>query len=274
MQTVPLSLDLLDQPLIAIRQDMDPVRFQELVDDVRTHGLEQPIIVTPVNGRYRVVAGWRRTLACRQAGLLEVPCVVKALDEAGELETMLRENLHREDPNPVEEGALFATMHEGLHLTVSGIAIAVGKSVSYVAARMAIAHGPEDVREALRAGEISLSVARELLRLENDQDRDYLLHHAKSGGATSDTVRRWVSERLMARAADAAAQTPSGAPPAVPEYQPIMGTCEWHKGQVPVDGTLSFRVCGDCYRFLTQVRDKMADQAPPPEGGETDVPRA
>src|SRR5260370_15985275 len=150
---------------------MDPARFEELVADVKAHGLEQPLIVVRVGARFRIVDGYRRWQACLRAGLLEIPCVLKELDEAGEVETLLRVALHREDFNPVEEGKMFAVMHEGLHLTVDGIAQQVGKSASYVAARLAIVHGPEDVQDALRSGQISLSVARELLRCQRDDDR-------------------------------------------------------------------------------------------------------
>lgn len=271
MQTVSLSLDLLDPPVIIARQNMDPVRFQELVDDLRAHGLEQPLIVVAAAGRYRVVDGYRRWRASLQAGLLEVPCVVKELDEDGEIETLLRVGLHREDFNPVEEGMMFAVMHEGLHLTVDGIALKVGKSISYVTARLAIVHGPEDVREALREGQISLSVARELLRLHHDGDRDYVLSYAKGGGATADTVRRWVNERLLARVTlPATAPVPEGAP-APPAPTVIMGTCEWHRGQVPIDGTLSFRVCGQCYTALAGLRQHLEEQDKPSEEVRPDV---
>ncbi len=267
MLHLTLSPDQIDPPLIIAREQMDPARFEELVADVKAHGLEQPIIVTRHAGRFRLVDGYRRWQACQRAGMVEIPCVLKDLDEAGEVETLLRVALHREDFNPVEEGKMFAVMHEGLHLTVDGIAQQVGKSPSYVAARLAIVHGPEDVREALRTGEITLSVARELLRCQRDDDRDYFLGFAKGGGATADTVRRWITERALQRASTPAPPDPGAIVSAAAPYQPIMGSCEWHRGAVPLDGTLSFRVCGQCYQALTALRDDMERQDREREGG-------
>ncbi len=263
MELRTISLDQLLPPVVVMREDMDTDQLRELVADIRAHGIEQPLIVTPFEGKFRVVAGYRRKLAAQLADLLEVPCVVKELDEAGEVETMLRENLHRENPNPVEEGKIFQVMHEGLHLTVEGIALRTNMSPSYVRSRMEIVTGPPDVREALRSGEISLSVARELLRASNDDDRQYCLYYARSGGATTDTVRRWVQERNLARLGGITGPAPTDAPSNVAPVGPLMGNCEWHKGQVELDRTLSFRVCGDCYQALTKLRDELA-AAPEP----------
>ncbi len=271
MQTVDISLDQLLPPVVIMREDMDREKMQELVADIKAHGIEQPLIVTPHEDKYRVVAGWRRKLAAQMADLLEVPCIVKDLDEEGQVDMMLRENLHREETNPVEEGKMFAVMHEAFHLTVEGISLRTGKSTAYIQARLSIMHGPEDVREALRIGEVSLSVARELNRATNDDDRAYCLYYARFGGATTDTVRRWVAERNLIRLAGETGPAPGVAPTSVEPPAVVMGRCEWHKGEVPLDATLSFQVCGECYRALTNLRDEMAKQPDQKEGADHDV---
>lgn len=260
MQVTTISLDQLLPPVVIMREDMDPEKLRELVADIRTHGLLHPIIVTPREGKYRVVAGWRRKVAADLAELLEVPCVVMELDEEGEIQTMLRENLHREQPNPVEEGKMFAVMHEGLHLTIEGMAVRTGMSPAYITTRLAIVRGPDDVREALRVGEITLSVARELLRCSHEDDRAYCLYYARLGGATTDLVRRWVNERNLVRISQPTGPAPTEAPTAVIPYTELRGRCDWHKGEVPLDKCLSFQVCGDCYQALTNLRDEMVKQ--------------
>lgn len=272
MQLVTLSLDQLVPPIVILREDMDAEKLAELVADIKANGVEEPICVTPHEGKFRVVFGWRRALAAREAGLLEIPCVVKDLDEGGEVETMLRENLHREDPHPLDEGKMFMVMHEALHLTVEGIAMRTGKSTAYVRARMEIMAGPEDVRESLRQGSITLSAAREILRADDPRDRQYVLYHAALGGATTDLVRRWVQERNLARAAGNAAPPPEGAP--VIEGGPVAlsGRCDWHGGQVPLDSILSFHVCAECYPPLIHLRDELQKEAPPEGGGNRHEP--
>ncbi len=255
MQTVDLPLDQLVPPVVIMREDMDPAGFKELVDDIRAHGLEQPIIVRPFEGKYRVVAGWRRKQASDAAELLTVPCVVKDIDEDQEVEVMLRENLHRENPSPLDEGKMFCVMNEGLHLTPEGIAQRVGKSITYVRTRMAVMRGPAKVVDALRAGNITLSVALELHKCTSPEDLDYCLYWAITGGATADLVRRWVQERNLARAAGETGAAPAAAPSSTATSEVMLGRCDWHRGQVPLDGVLGFHLCGECYMALNHFYD-------------------
>lgn len=282
MQIVMISLDQLLPPLVPMRDDMDPQAFQELAEDVRRNGLEQPLVVTPaleetaavvIGGeggpletpphelrRWRIVAGWRRAQAAREAGLLEVPCIVKQLDELGEVTTMLRENLQREAPSPIAEGAVFAAMHESEHITVTGIAERVGKSPSYVQGRIDVARGPDDVKEALRQGAIGFSVAHELQGCTHDQDRVYLLYHAQVMGATALTVRGWVREHNLKRLTQPERPAPA---PGTPEFTAppiLLGNCDWHEGQVPLEKTISFRVCLDCYQQLGEIKRRLQAQ--------------
>ena len=261
MEILTLSPDQILPPLVPMRDGMDEEALRELTASVAQHGLIQPIVVTREGDRYRLVAGSRRLAACRAAGLVEIPAVLEAHDDEAQLRAMVEENLHREQPTPLDEARVFAVLQEALGKSVMEIAGIVHKSREYVQARLRILHGPEDVREALRDGEINLSVALELERCTHDEDRAFLLSHAVSGGATSLMVRRWVQEAEMRRR-----QVPQGAavgPDVVAAVQPgpIMITCEWHRGQVLMDASLSFRVCGDCFAFLGKLRDQVEKEA-------------
>lgn len=272
MDTRTLSLDLIDAPLVQERAAVDGEEFRELVADVAARGILQPILVRPVDGRFRVAAGDRRRRAAIAAGLLEIPAVVHDLSDEDELAVRYRENAHRVNPNPVEEGALFAAMHEGLHLTAAGIAERVGKSAAYVGARLELVYGPPPVREAVLAGEISFSVARELLRCAHPTDLEHLLYHARRGGCTADLMRSWVAQAARTRAAQ-----PAGTDPAAPvvsrDTPPVLlGVCEWHEGQVPLDGLLSYRVCAACYQALRNARDELKAQDAAAGGGGADAP--
>jgi len=257
-----------------MREELDEERYHELVASIRARGIIEPLIVTPADGGYRIVAGFRRWRAAQDAGLLELPCIVRELTEEEALLEMGDENFHREPVAPLDEGRYFAVLQEAFGKSIDQIARSVHKSPQYVSHRLAVLHGPEDVREALRDGQISLSVALELRRCLHDEDRRFLLGHAISGGATTDLVRRWVLEAVRTRERAPAAQ----AHPAEVIYtqQPdvIMAACEWHRGQVPMDRTLSFRVCGDCYTFLGQLRDRVAAETGNDGGGAGNVPSA
>lgn len=245
----------------------DGEAFAELVEDVRAHGLLQPLVLRAVDGRYRVAAGYRRWKAAKAAGLLEVPATIRAMDDTEELTTRFRENAHRENPNPVEEGVLFATMHEGLGLTPDAIAQRTGKSAPYVRARLALVQGPDGIRDAVLDGTISFSVALELLRCPHPKDQENLLGHARRGGCTAELMRAWIKDATRARAA-----LGPGADPATAVVQPdtrpvLLGVCDWHEGQVPLDNLLSFRACGQCYQVLLALRERVKQDEQAAAGG-------
>ena len=255
MRFLTLSPDQVRPPLVPMRDGMDEESLRELTADVRANGVRVPITVIPCPGGYRVVAGHRRWLAAQQAGLAEIPAVVKELDEEGEVGEMLAENLHRENPNPLDEARVFAIFQEATGRTVAEVAAYVHKSPAYVANRLRVLHGPDDVTQALRDGLINLTVALELERCTHDGDRGFLLSHAISGGATAATVNRWVRDAAQQRASIPPTQTIAGETVQIVQNDIIMAACEWHKGQVPMERTLGFRVCGDCYTELLKIRE-------------------
>jgi ParB family transcriptional regulator, chromosome partitioning protein len=86
------------------RRYFDPIALQELVTSIKLHGILQPLLVRPLpQGGYELVAGERRYRAATEAGLSEVPVVVKELDDESAWAISLIENLQREDLNPLEE---------------------------------------------------------------------------------------------------------------------------------------------------------------------------
>lgn len=254
MKLLTLSPDQILPPLVPMRDGVDDEGMLELEQDVRQNGVRVPITVVAMQHGYRVVAGHRRWRAAQRAGLAEIPAVLKVLDEEAEVGEMLAENLHREQPNPLEEARVFAIFQEATNRTVAEVAAHVKKSPQYVRNRLALLHGPDDVKQALRDKQITLSVAIELARCEHDGDRAFLLSHAISGGATSATVNRWVRDQQLQRASQAAPGAAPGQPIVITQYDTIMATCEWHRGQVPMESTLSFRVCGVCFQELQAAR--------------------
>lgn len=53
-----------------------------------------------MNGIFEIVCGERRFRAAQKAGLVEVPAIVRELDDKATLELMVVENLQREDVHP------------------------------------------------------------------------------------------------------------------------------------------------------------------------------
>ena len=93
----------------------------------------QPILVRPVDGgRFEIIAGERRWRAAQQAGLREIPALVKNVPDQSALALALIENIQREDLNPLEEAQGLQRLIDEFGLTHDAAAKAVGRSRSAV----------------------------------------------------------------------------------------------------------------------------------------------
>ncbi len=136
----------------------------ELADSIKEKGLLQPLLVRPRGDGYELVAGERRWRAAQQAGLAEVPVVIRDLGDREALELALIENLQREDLNPVEEAQGYQRLLE-MSLTQEQVARSVGKARATVANALRLLQLPQVALEALEQGQISAGHARALLML-------------------------------------------------------------------------------------------------------------
>src|SRR2546430_12512676 len=95
------------------RKDFGREALQELIDSIRQHGIIQPLIVRlaaaspsgggQVGARFELIAGERRWRAAQEAGLTQVPVIIRSANDMEVLELSLIENLQRADLNPIEE---------------------------------------------------------------------------------------------------------------------------------------------------------------------------
>jgi len=158
------------------RSSFDDQELEALAASIRAQGLVQPLIVTlDGDGTYSIVAGERRWRAARRAGLEEVPVVIRGdLDDRSRLELALVENLQRSDLNALEEAEAYATLQEKFGLSQEEIAVRVGKGRSTITNSLRLLKLPPEVRDLLRAGQLTAGQARPLLAL-GDRERQVAL---------------------------------------------------------------------------------------------------
>lgn len=178
------------------RKEFDEEALQELCDSIKIHGLVQPIVVRSVgNGFYEIIAGERRWRACRMAGLTEIPCVVKDVDERTAAELSLIENLQRENLNPIEEAEGYRTLMETYGLTQETAAERVGKSRAAVANILRILRLPGNVKDLVSIKELSYGHARTLVPLCDKLSNDDIYKTAQTVINNSLSVRQ--TEQLV-----------------------------------------------------------------------------
>ncbi len=148
------------------RRAFDEAALAELASSVAQHGVLQPIVVRPLAaGGYQIIAGERRWRAARQAGLKEIPALVKEIGEEKAMEIALVENLQREDLDPVEEAQGFRQLMERTGCTQEAAAARVGKSRSAVANSLRLLNLAPPVLALLRQGRLTTGHAKALLGL-------------------------------------------------------------------------------------------------------------
>ena len=171
------------------RVRFDQETLDQLAASIREVGILQPIAVMRIedSDRYRIINGERRWRAARQAGLSEVPAVIRTVDDERLLTEALIENLQREDLTPLEEGAAFKSLLEEYGLTHEQVAERVGKSRSTVTNAIRLLGLPAKIQAMLETGELRQGHARALLGLE---DRTYAVHIAQRAVDEGWSVRQ------------------------------------------------------------------------------------
>ena len=157
------------------RKTFNEASIEELARSVREHGIVQPLVVTRVGDKYKLIAGERRFRAAQKAGLTTVPALIKEMMQEGDaLQIALIENIQREDLNPIEEALAYHQLHDDFQLTQEEISKRVGKERSTVANFLRLLKLPDPVKKLLASGQLSMGHARALLAIESPKKQEQL----------------------------------------------------------------------------------------------------
>jgi ParB family chromosome partitioning protein len=151
------------------RKHFDPEKISQLSASIRDTGLIQPIVVRPSSedNIYEIIAGERRWLAAKEAGLETVPVIIKSIPDREALKLAIIENVQREDLNVLEEAEAYHRLINEHKYSQDMVATEVGKSRSHVANTLRLLNLPDEIKEFLVNGQMSAGHARALLNDEN-----------------------------------------------------------------------------------------------------------
>lgn len=145
------------------RRYFDESDLQDLSSSIRQHGIVQPVVVRTVGDNFEIIAGERRWRAAQLAGLVEIPVIVRDVDDRTALEIAIVENVQRADLNPLEEALGYELLVAEHGYTQNDLGDIIGKSRSHVANSLRLLKLPTPVREMLAAGDLSAGHARALV---------------------------------------------------------------------------------------------------------------
>lgn len=164
-----LPIDALAPGKYQPRRTMDDAKLAELAESIKAQGVIQPIVVRQIDGRagktFEIIAGERRWRASKQAGLAEIPVVVRAVDDRTVVAMALIENIQREDLNPLEEAHALQRLIDEFDLTHAAAAEAVGRSRAAVSNLLRLLELPADIRDLVQTRALEMGHARALLSL-------------------------------------------------------------------------------------------------------------
>ena len=173
------------------RMQMDASKLTELAESIKAQGVIQPIVVREISaGKFEIVAGERRWRASQEAGLAEVPVVVRELDDRTVIAMALIENIQREDLNPLEEAQSLQRLINEFSLTHAEAAEAVGRSRAAVSNLLRLLELPPAIRALLEARRLEMGHARALLTLSPDLASKLASDAAEQGWSVREVEHR------------------------------------------------------------------------------------
>jgi ParB family chromosome partitioning protein len=172
--------------------------LDELVDSIRQHGIIQPLLARPIDGKLELIAGERRWRAAVKLGLATVPVIERQASDRDVLEMALIENLQREDLNPLEEAAGYIRLAREFTMKQEDIAARVGKSRASVANAMRLLDLHPDIQSLVAQARLSVGHAKAILSLKDHEAQklaaDRILHKSLTVRAAEQLVQHLLRE--------------------------------------------------------------------------------
>jgi ParB family chromosome partitioning protein len=160
--------------------------LSELIASIREKGVLEPILVRPMGSRFQIIAGERRFRAATEAGIAEVPCIVRSCSDVEVLELALIENLQRKDLSAFEEADGLRALAETHGYTHEKMAEKLGKSRSAITETLSLTAIPEEVRQLCRLADISSkSLLLQIVRQSDPQKMIALIERLQRDGVTT-----------------------------------------------------------------------------------------
>ena len=150
------------------RKNFDKENLNDLVNSIKERGVIQPIIVRKSNtdnSKYEIIAGERRWLAAKRAGLREIPVVITDADDLKSLEFAIVENVQRHDLNPLEEAHGYKRLIDEFAYDQDKVSKFIGKSRSYISNSLRLLNLPKEVLDYVEQKKITAGHALSLIHI-------------------------------------------------------------------------------------------------------------
>ncbi|MDS4020170.1 MAG: ParB/RepB/Spo0J family partition protein [Candidatus Competibacter sp.] len=186
-----LDLDQLVTGRYQPRQRIDEAYLTELEQSIRRYGVIEPLVARPLaDGSYEILAGHMRWRAAQQAGLAQVPVVVREADDQTAAAIALVENLLRRDLNPIEEGRALRRLREEFGLTQEQLAELLGASQSAISKTLGLLSLEPVVQAHIEEGRLEAGHGKVLVGLPREAQVRLADRAVQDGWSVRELERR------------------------------------------------------------------------------------
>jgi ParB family chromosome partitioning protein len=186
-----LDIDQLVAGRYQPRQHIDEAYLTELAQSIRQFGIIEPLVARPLaDGSYEILAGHMRWQAARQAGLSQIPVVVREADDRTAAAIALVENLLRRELNPVEEGRALRRLREEFSLTQEQLAELLGVSQTAISRALGLLNLDPVVQTHIEEGRLEAGHGKTLLGLPRERQLRLAEQAVAEGWSVRELERR------------------------------------------------------------------------------------
>ena len=179
------------------RKSFSHLELEELINSIKEYGIIEPLILTPFDSRFQIIAGERRFRAAQILGLKTVPAVIRKASEIEKLEISLLENLQRKDLNPMERARAYQRLIDEFNLKEEEISRKLGKARSTIANSLRLLSLPVSVQKAIEEEKISEGHAKALASSEDSEKQEKFLRRILGLGLTVRETEKAISGKRV-----------------------------------------------------------------------------
>ena len=169
---VEVDINKVEPNKLQPRKNFDEDKLQDLAENIKLHGIINPLIVQDRGKYYEIIGGERRWRAARIAGFKKVPVIIMKLSEQEFVEISLIDNIQREQLNPIEEALAFARLIDEFNLKQDEVAERVSKSRTTITNALRLLKLDKRVQDMIVDDKLTTGHARAMLAIQ-DNDKQY-----------------------------------------------------------------------------------------------------
>lgn len=151
------------------REKIKREELEDLIQSIKSYGILEPLVIAQTPAGYQIIAGERRWRAAKEAGLVEVPVIVRKTTPKGMLEMALVENVQRTDLSPIERAQAFQQLIRDFGFNTGTLAEKIGKSAPFVSNSLKLLQLPDAIKDGLLGNLITEGHARALSGLDEER---------------------------------------------------------------------------------------------------------